>query len=120
MPIVKHLDFPADIGRATYVYPTKLRNALVNKIGGLKKDEFDAMLMSLTSEKDYHQKLLSALTEIHTGLQSDKTKKEIVTWISSVTAQRDKLNEMMALIKTGNPDLTGLANHMTDYIGLKR
>lgn len=120
MPIIKHLDFPADIGRATYVYPTKLRNVLVNKIGTLKKDEFDAMLMSLTSERDYHQKLLSALTEIHTGLQSDKTKKEIVTWISSVTAQRDKLNDMMALIKTGNPDVTGLANHMTDYIGLKR
>lgn len=65
MPVVKHIDMPADIGRATYVYPMKLRNAIVNSLGKMKKDEFDAMLMALSGEKDYHQRLLGALTEIH-------------------------------------------------------
>lgn len=114
-PIIKWLDFPADIGRTTYAGPTKLRNFLANQIGKLSKDEFDAMLMSLSREKDYHQKVLAAVKEIHQGIEWSDAKKQTVDWLKSVTAQKESLESMMALIKTGNPDIQWLANHLATY-----
>lgn len=120
VPIIKHLDFPADMGRATYMYPTKLRNFLADQIGKVRKDEFDAILMALSREKDYHQKLLAAVGEISRWIQWSNAQKETVEWIKSVTAQKESLEAMLALVRTGNPDKQWLVNHLVNYVDAKR